>query len=118
MGDGNVSCMSSNGKDCWWGRCRGTKVPPHPKNIDKTSLVCGAHHKKMWGSTGYGNGKEHWCNKAQKYCVEDEERYESDSDDDDEDEDENTEVDVPAKVIKQVIKRSPAPVQRRLFRLY
>merc|ERR1712072_1209587 len=59
-------------------------VPRHPKNIAKTSLVCGAHHKKMWGSTGYDKGPAHWCNKAKKECVEDEEASE-DGDGDDED---------------------------------
>jgi len=62
---GHVSCMSSQGKHCWWGKCRGSKVPRHPKNIGKTSLICGAHHKSKWGGTGYGH-KHHWCNKAKK----------------------------------------------------
>merc|ERR1711934_107122 len=59
---GDVQCMSTNGKDCWWGRCRGRKVPRHGR---LRPLVCGAHHKKMWGGTGYNN-KRHWCNKVKK----------------------------------------------------
>merc|ERR1711904_455959 len=59
---GDVQCMSTNGKDCWWGRCRGRKVPRHGR---LRPLVCGAHHKKMWGGTGYNN-KHHWCNKVKK----------------------------------------------------
>jgi len=59
---GDVQCMSTNGKDCWWGRCRGRKVPRHGK---LRPLVCGAHHKKKWGGTGYNN-KHHWCNKVKK----------------------------------------------------
>jgi len=62
---GNVSCMSSQGKHCWWGKCRGSKVPHHSHSIGRTSLICGAHHKKKWGGTGYGH-KHHWCNKAKK----------------------------------------------------
>merc|ERR1711934_1241886 len=59
---GDVQCMSTNGKDCWWGKCRGRKVPRHGR---LRPLVCGAHHKKMWGGTGYNN-KRHWCNKVKK----------------------------------------------------
>jgi len=59
---GDVQCMSTNGRDCWWGRCRGRKVPRHGR---LKPLVCGAHHKKKWGGTGYNN-KHHWCNKVKK----------------------------------------------------
>merc|ERR1711959_760249 len=62
---GDVQCMSSNGKDCWWGRCLGRKVPRVPLRAPLRPLVCGAHHKKMWGGTGYNN-KHHWCNKVKK----------------------------------------------------
>jgi len=62
--NGHVRCMSTNGKDCWWGKCRGNKVPPHGR---LRPLVCGAHHAKMHrGHTGYGDGKGHWCNKVRK----------------------------------------------------
>jgi len=58
--DGNVQCMSTNGKDCWWGKCRGKSVPRHGK---LKPLVCGAMHKKKWGGNGYSS-KGHWCNKV------------------------------------------------------
>jgi hypothetical protein len=60
--DGNVQCMSTNGKDCWWGKCRGKSVPRHGK---LRPLVCGAMHKKKWGGNGY-KSKGHWCNKVKK----------------------------------------------------
>lgn len=59
---GDVRCMSSNGKDCWWGKCRGKSVPRHGK---LRPLVCGAMHKKKWGGNGY-KSKGHWCNKVKK----------------------------------------------------
>merc|ERR1711904_19832 len=59
---GDVQCMSTNGKDCWWGKCQGRKVPRYGR---LKPLACGAHHKKMWGGTGY-NSKGHWCNKVKK----------------------------------------------------
>merc|ERR1711998_750984 len=66
--DGNVQCMSTNGKDCWWGKCRGKRVPRHRK---LRPLVCGAMHKKKWGGNGYSS-KGHWCNKVKgpvmMYC--------------------------------------------------
>merc|ERR1711959_570927 len=58
--DGNVQCMSTNGRDCWWGRCRGRTVPRHGK---LRPLKCGAMHKRVWGGTGYSS-KGHWCNKV------------------------------------------------------
>jgi len=57
---GDVRCMSSNGRDCWWGKCQGRKVPYHG---NLAPLICGAMHKKKWGGTGYDT-KGHWCNKV------------------------------------------------------
>jgi hypothetical protein len=62
---GDIECMSNNNKDCLW---KGTAdecnnliaKPPVPQN----PLVCGAMHKKEWGSSGYDN-TDHWCAKGQ-----------------------------------------------------
>jgi chemotaxis protein histidine kinase CheA len=59
-GTGEVSCMSSNAKDCKWGQCPSLKIP----NPNKP-LLCGPKHKEAgWGSTGYDGGDKHWCNIA------------------------------------------------------
>lgn len=58
-GTGEVSCMSSNAKDCKWGQCPSLKIPSPDK-----PLLCGPNHKKGWGNTGYDKGDKHWCNIA------------------------------------------------------
>jgi hypothetical protein len=76
MGDINVpikkvgedpACLSNNGRDCLWnkGHCkdgqRTTTVLPSTSSIKP--LVCGAHHQKQYGSTGYVN-PQHWCKRS------------------------------------------------------
>lgn len=59
--EGNVKCMSIDGKNCLWDiSCnRGLNTPV--ANIKP--LVCGQAHKTIYGNTGYDN-KNHWCYKA------------------------------------------------------
>lgn len=62
--NGDVQCMSTNGKDCIVKtpkeECRKLiKKPPS----DIKPLVCGEAHKKYWGSTGY-DSPTHWCSVA------------------------------------------------------
>jgi hypothetical protein len=61
--DGDVECMSVNGRDCLWSSdagCRQTVARP-PGNINP--LVCGDHHARQWGGPGYDN-PGHWCARA------------------------------------------------------
>jgi hypothetical protein len=66
MGE-DPACLSSNGRDCLWnkGHCkdgqRTTAVLPSTSSIKP--LVCGTHHQKQWGSTGYVN-PQHWCKRS------------------------------------------------------
>ena len=61
-GTGEVSCMSSNAKDCKWGQCPSLKIPTPNKPV-----ICGPKHKEAgWGGTGYDGGDKHWCNIAKK----------------------------------------------------
>lgn len=73
MPDGNIACMSANGKDCLWSdACHAQLLAYRKKPTDYDDpLVCGAAHAVHWGDTGYNykdaNGKSgaHWCQKAQ-----------------------------------------------------
>ncbi len=62
--NGEVACLSYNGKDCAWSACKNGK--PILINFFKPKpLICGADHKAKYGSTGYNN-PEHWCSKVDK----------------------------------------------------
>lgn len=62
--DGDVACMSPDGKNCNWGSCTdGNKKISNPQ-----FLKCGEMHKKIWGTTGYDT-PDHWCNKADKLLL-------------------------------------------------
>lgn len=61
--DGDVECMSVNGRDCLWSSdagCQQTVARP-PGNINP--LVCGDMHTRQWGGPGYDN-PGHWCARA------------------------------------------------------
>lgn len=58
--EGDVECLSSDGKNCMWtgdiGACNttlSTTKSPQP-------LTCGKMHKAAYGTTGYDS--DHWCN--------------------------------------------------------
>jgi len=66
MTNGDVQCMSLNGKDCLWGgNCR-NQLKTSPEKI--IPLTCGEDHLKKWGETGYDN-KEHWCARSKEYFL-------------------------------------------------
>ena len=58
MPSGDPACASYDGQNCLWGQglkqVQLSRVRP---------LVCGANHKRQWGTTGYEDPK-HWCNRA------------------------------------------------------
>lgn len=58
---GDIECMSFNGRDCMWGNCHADIN--YNKHHTHNPLTCGNNHKKHWGSTGY-DSPNHWCNKA------------------------------------------------------
>jgi len=64
--DGDIACMSYNGKDCLWGNddtCRNLLVNANRGAINP--LVCGGHHAQQWGGPGYDN-PGHWCARVDK----------------------------------------------------
>lgn len=75
MPDGNIACMSTNGKDCLWSTdtkgCYGS-IDSYREDSTKyvNPLVCGAAHKEKYGNTGYdyldadGKAGSHWCQKG------------------------------------------------------
>lgn len=66
--DGDVECMSKDGKNCMWdGKCE-TKLKTIVRNQDP--LTCGAMHKDLYGSIGYDN-PSHWCAKGKKLLTQD-----------------------------------------------
>ena len=61
--EGDIACLSSNGKDCIWNTCLNGVLPPLPRVI--RPLKCGADHLSKYGDTGYNN-PEHWCTQGEK----------------------------------------------------
>jgi len=67
--NGNVQCLSKNGRDCVWGDY-GNKICKKIKYCTKTQrrmkrLTCGSEKfKKIWGHNGYLFAFEHWCKKG------------------------------------------------------
>jgi hypothetical protein len=59
--DGDVACMSPDGRGCNWGSC----TDPSKQISNPNFLKCGEMHKKLYGITGYDT-PDHWCNKANK----------------------------------------------------
>ena len=64
--DGDIECMSPNGRDCIW---RGTKeacdaITAAPPAVVQP-LTCGKDHQRKWGVTGYDQ-PTHWCATASK----------------------------------------------------
>jgi len=63
--DGNVECLSYNGRDCEWGYL--WRFGKDLNNIDVNRvdpLTCGEHHRTKWGTDGYYEG--HWCNNLRR----------------------------------------------------
>ncbi|ANH69650.1 hypothetical protein ABE85_22440 [Mitsuaria sp. 7] len=54
---GDAMCHSTNGKTCT--RVVPGDAPPSDSVIAHP-LVCGAHHRRMWGTDGYSD-PNHWC---------------------------------------------------------
>jgi hypothetical protein len=67
--NGNVQCLSKNGRDCVWGNY-GNKVCRKIKYCRRTQrmmrqLTCGSQKfKKVWGHNGYLFAYDHWCKKG------------------------------------------------------
>ena len=66
--NGDVQCLSKNGKDCVWGDL-GNKLCKKIQHCSKTrkrmkKLTCGKEHAKIWGHTGYNFPTGHWCKKG------------------------------------------------------
>lgn len=66
--DGNLSCLSPDGENCFW---HGEVTDPTTYDTSRLDpLVCGAAHQKtVWGINGYndndpGHGDRHWCRSA------------------------------------------------------
>ena len=66
---GNIECMSRNGRDCFW---PGSKVPQRSCEAvleawrdyaQMRPLACGRSHKRLYRFTGYGRST-HWCAKG------------------------------------------------------
>ncbi|MFJ2715171.1 hypothetical protein ACIOZM_30650 [Pseudomonas sp. NPDC087346] len=54
--DGNVACLSSDGRSCAWGQ------PSLSASQTITPLVCGAMHNSIYGVSGYTSN--HWCSQV------------------------------------------------------
>jgi len=69
--NGDLGCMSTNGKDCLWQKDKASAVGlqknfPSSKDGNQINpLWCGEKHKQFYGMTGYDN-PEHWCSKGLK----------------------------------------------------
>ena len=66
--NGQVECISKNGKDCVWGEL-GNKICQKLKTCRKTRrtikrLSCGNDFKRIWGHNGYRFPTGHWCKKG------------------------------------------------------
>jgi hypothetical protein len=70
--DGDIQCMSENGKDCMWqnseAECLQLIERQKVKKIKLTQtggdgLSCGEQMKSVWGITGYDT-PDNWCSKA------------------------------------------------------
>jgi len=59
--DGNLKCMSLDGKNCLWDISCNSKLSTPAASIKP--LVCGTDHKAKWGATGYET-KNSWCYKG------------------------------------------------------
>ena len=69
--NGDIECLTKNGKDCFHGSTA-QRACLHANKCDKFNkrmkrLKCGKEHKRYWGHNGYFFANEHWCKKAFAY---------------------------------------------------
>jgi len=63
--DGNVECLSYNGRDCEWSYSYSIGNDLSKIDINRLNpLICGEDHRRIWGTDGYYEG--HWCNNLRR----------------------------------------------------
>ena len=66
--NGQLECISKNGRDCSWGEL-GNRLCQKVKKCKATRrrikpLTCGNGHTRVWGHNGYRFAASHWCKKG------------------------------------------------------